>query len=155
MRQLMAYGTQSMSDPTGTLSPIRNAGLQQINRTYADVPNQLTRQMATRGYGSSGAMGNALLRTNLERAGAASNLEGQLATQGIQQQQFGASLSDQLINAMRGTSTSTSGSTSMSGTSSGTQTQPGPSIFGSLMGLASTVTGAAGAAGGFGKLFSF
>jgi len=153
MNQLMAYGTTSMTDPMGTLAPIRRTGLQQINRTYADIPGQVTRQMSSRGYGSSGAMGNAMFRTGLERAGAISNLEGQLADRGIQQSQFGASLSDQLINAMRGTSTSASANSAMSGTSSGTQTQPGPSIFGTLLGLASTVTGAAGTAGGFGKLF--
>jgi|SRR5215467_1063883 len=152
MNQLMAYGTTSMTDPMGTLAPIRRTGLQQINRTYADIPGQVTRQMSSRGYGSSGAMGNAMFRTGLERAGAISNLEGQLADRGIQQQQYGASLSDQLINAMRGTTSSFSGDTSTSGTSSGTQTQPGPSIFGSLMGLAGTLGGAFLEGGGGGVI---
>jgi hypothetical protein len=134
VRQLMAYGTQSMTDPTSTLAPMRKAGLQQINQAYSSVPGQVTQQMARRGYGSSGAMGDEMYRTGLARAGAVSGLEGQLADRGIQQQQFGASLSDQLMQALRGTDSSTSGTTSMTSKTSGTQVQPGPSIFSSLMG---------------------
>lgn len=142
MRQLMAYGQQSMQNPMQAMAPIRNAGMQGINATYAQVPNQLSSQMARRGYGSSGTMGNAMLSSNLARANAMSGLEGQLATQGIQQQQYGASLGENILNAMRGTTTSSTGTTSMSGTSSGTQTQPGPSLFSQILGGAATVAGA-------------
>lgn len=147
MRQLMAYGQQSMQNPMQAMAPIRNAGMQAINATYAQVPNQLSSQMARRGYGSSGTMGNAMLSSNLARANAVSGLEGQLATQGIQQQQYGAGVGQNILNMMRGTTTSSTGTTSMSGTSSGTQTQPGPSLFSQILGGAATVAGAAAGLG--------
>lgn len=147
-----------MTDPTAALAPIRNAGLQGINETYAGVPQQVTQQLANRGYGSSGATGDALYKVGLSRAGAVSGLEGQLATQGIQQQQFGASLGEQLLNSLKGTSStgttsgSTSGTTTTDGSTTGTQTQPGPSIFSSIAGLMGTIAGAATGVGGLGSL---
>lgn len=147
MRQLMAYGQQSMQNPMQAMAPIRNAGMQAINATYAQVPNQLSSQMARRGYGSSGTMGNAVLSSNLARANAVSGLEGQLATQGLQQQQFGAGMGENILNMMRGSTSSSTGTTSMSGTSSGTQTQPGPSLFSQILGGAATVAGAAAGLG--------
>jgi len=105
--QLLQYSGDSINNPTGALAPIRNAGLDSINRTYADIPNQVASQAARRGYGSSGALGSSLYKVGLARAGAASDLEGQLATQGIQQSQFGAGLGEQLLNLTKGTSAST------------------------------------------------
>lgn len=136
-----------MTNPTAAMSPIRNAGLQGINQAYASVPGQVAKQMASRGYGSSGAAGNAMYSTNLARAGAVSGLEGQLANMGLQQSQFGAGLGEQLLNSLKGTTASTSGTSSMSGTSSGSQTQPGPSIFSSLLGSAAGIMGLGGALG--------
>jgi hypothetical protein len=140
-----------MNDPTAALAPIRNAGLQGINQTYAGVPQQVTQQLANRGYGSSGATGDALYKVGLSRAGAVSGLEGQLATQGIQQQQFGASLGEQLLNSLKGSTTSTSGTTSTDGSTTGTQTKPGPSIFSSIAGLGSMLFGLGGGGGGGGS----
>lgn len=137
-----------MNDPTAALAPIRNAGLQGINQTYAGVPQQVTQQLANRGYGSSGATGDALYKVGLSRAGAVSGLEGQLATQGIQQQQFGASLGEQLLNSLKGSTTSTSGTTSTDGSTTGTETKPGPSIFGTIAGLGSMLFGMPVAGGG-------
>lgn len=147
MQMLQAYSSQSMTDPTAALAPIRNAGLQAINQSYAAVPGQVAQQMANRGYGSSGSMGDAQYKVGLARAGAASGLEGQLATQGIQIQQNGASLGQQLLNSLKGSTTSASGTTSgatssnTSGSSNETDTTPGPSIFGSIAGLMGTVAG--------------
>lgn len=155
MQMLQAYSSKSMSDPTAALAPIRNAGLQGINQSYAAVPGQVAQQLASRGYGSSGAMGDAQYKVGLARAGAAAGLEGQLATQGIQQQQFGASLGQQLLNSLKGSSTSTSGTSSSStaGTSNEVDTKPGPSIFSSIAGLMGTIAGAATGVGGLGGLF--
>lgn len=154
MQQLLAYGNQSMTDPTAGLAPIRNAGLQQINQAYSGVPGQVAQQMASRGYGSSGKMGDAMYKTNLARAGSVSGLEGQLANMGIQQQQYGASLAEQLLNSLKGTSNTTTGTTygtsNQQGTSSGSQTQPGPSIFSSMLGLGSTLLGIPGLGNLFG-----
>ncbi len=152
MQQLQAYSQQSVNDPTAALAPIRQAGLQQINQSYAGVPQQVTQQLASRGYGSSGDMGDSLYKVGLAKAGAQSGLEGQLATQGIQNQQFGASLGEQLLNSLKGTSSSssgtTSGQTSQSGSNSGTETKPGPSIFSSIAGLGGLLLGLPVAGGG-------
>ena len=157
MQQLLGHAQQQMNDPTAAMAPIRNAGLQNINQTYADVPNQVASQMSRRGYGSSGSMGDSMYKVGLARAGAASDLEGQLATKGIDQQNRGADTMTQLLNMLKGTSSTSSGS--MSGTtagtssSSGTSTKPGPSIFSSIAGLAGMLMGfrsGAGVGGGGG-----
>jgi hypothetical protein len=89
----------------------------------------------------------------LARAGAAAGLEGQLATQGIQIQQNGASLGEQLLNSLKGSTTSTSGTSSSStaGTSNEVDTKPGPSIFSSIAGLGSMLFGLGGGGGGGGS----
>ena len=141
MQSLLGYSNQSMTDPMAAMAPMRNAGLQNINASYANVPGQISSQMASRGYGSSGAMGDAMLKTNLARAGAQSGFEGQLAQMGQQQQQYGSGLAQQLLNSMKGSTTTADGTTSSSGTHSGTETKPGPSIFSSILGLAGSVGG--------------
>ena len=130
MRRLMAYST---SDPNATLAPIRQAGIQQINAAYAPMPSQIMQQMARRGYGSSGAAGDAMYRTGLARAGSIAGLEGGLANSAIQQGQYGAGLGMSLLSAGKGT-TSTQASDAFSqnwnkGTGTGTSTSPnmGPS----------------------------
>jgi len=148
MQQLLGYSNKSMTDPMGAMAPMRNAGLQNINASYANVPGQISSQMASRGYGSSGAMGDAMLKTNLARAGAQSGFEGQLAQMGQQQQQYGSGLAQQLLNSMKGTTTTADGTTSSSGTNSGTETKPGPSIFGTIMQLAGGIGGMAATGGG-------
>jgi hypothetical protein len=105
MAQLQAYSTQSMNDPSAGFAPIRQAGLDNINRTYMDVPNQVASQLAARGYGSSGSMGNSLYRVALQRGGAVSDFEGNLASKAIDQRNTGASLAQQLLSLNRGTTT--------------------------------------------------
>ena len=122
MKQLLSYSGSSMTDPTAAFAPVRNAGLQQINQAYAGVPGQVAKQMASRGYGSSGAAGDAMYRANLARAGSVSSFEGDLAQKAIEQQNFGSTLGMQLLNAGRGTSTTSSGTTAGTSSSSGTET---------------------------------
>ena len=141
---LLSYGQNSVANPSALLDPLRQAGLQGINASFAPIPQQIARQMASRGYGSSGAMGDAMVNANIARAGQASNLEGQLAQSAIQQQQFGASLSQSLLNAFKGTSTSSSSSGSSSGTSQGTSTTPNTMASNGLLGLGSGLTNLAG-----------
>jgi hypothetical protein len=107
LSQLTQFGKDSMVNPFQGLDPIKNAAIDNINRNYMDVPNQVSSQLARRGYGSSGDMGNSFYKVALARGGDLSNLEGQFADRAIQQRNFGASLSDQLLGLTRGT-TSTS-----------------------------------------------
>lgn len=146
MTSLANYSTQSTTNPTAALAPIRNAGLQQINSTYAGVPAQVSRQLAARGYGSSGSAGNAMYQTNLQRANAASGLEGQLAQMAQQQGQFGASLGSQLLSVGKGSASDAYGTTWNKGSMTGTSTSPGNELAGGLL-------GAGGALGDLSKLF--
>lgn len=132
MNSLLSYSSSSMTNPSAMFKPIENAGLQSINQTYAAAPGQVAKQMASRGYGSSGAMGDAMYQTGLARAGAVSSFEGGLATDEINQQNFGASLGEQLLNTGKGTSTTSSGTTSANSTSTQTSTPGLGDILGSL-----------------------
>jgi hypothetical protein len=140
MSALQGYSAQSMQNPMAALAPIRNAGLQGINQQYAGVPDQVSRAMASRGYGSSGAMGNAMFNTNLQRAGAASGLEGQLATMGQQQSQFGASLGNQLLNTGKGSASDAYGTNWNKGTGTGTSTSPDMSLSNGLLSGGNSMT---------------
>lgn len=139
MTKLLGYSQGLTQDPTAALQPIRNSGLDSINRTYAAVPQAVTQQLANRGYGNSGSLGNSLYKVGLARAGAASDLEGQLATKGIDQQNFGAQLGTQLLNAGKGTTSTSSNDVSgynwgsSAGTGTGTGTTPNTSLSNALL----------------------
>jgi hypothetical protein len=121
MSQLQNYSTSSIANPQANFAPIRQAGLDQINRSYMDLPQELTQQLSRRGYGSSGQLGNTLFRTGLARSGAVSGFEGSLAQEGINQQNRGATLGTQLLQLGRGTSTT------------GTSTSPDVGLSGGLL----------------------
>lgn len=104
-----------MTDPSAGLAPIRQAGLDNINRAYMGISSRLGSQFASRGYGSSGDFGSSLYNTEYQRGGAISGLEGQLAQMANSNRQNGASLSEQLLNLTRGsTTTGTGPSTALS-----------------------------------------
>jgi len=156
MNQLLAYSNSSMSNPQAMFAPIQNAGLQAINSTYAAVPGQVAQQMASRGYGSSGAAGDAMYNANLSRANAVSGFQGNLADQEINQQNAGASLGEQLLNTGKGTSTSgtTSGTTSGASDTTGSSTTTTSGLGQILQSLSSLLmmgTGLGGASSGGGS----
>lgn len=142
MGSLSSYASSSMTNPTATLAPIRNAGLDQINQEYASAPDTVTQQLASRGYGSSGLEGNSLVQVANAKAGAQSGLEGTLASDAIQQSQFGGSLAAQLLNIDKGTNvqTAANGSSTSSGVGSNNGTAT-PSILSTIEGLASLLLG--------------
>lgn len=147
MGSLAAYSSSSMSNPSAQLAPIRNAGLDQINQEYANVPNTVTQQLSSRGYGKSGLVGNSLVSVANAKAGAQSGFEGQLAGDAIQQSQFGASLANQLLNTDKGTNTQGSydGTTYNTGSSdSNSKTTQTPSILATIQGLMSLLGQGAG-----------
>src|ERR1035441_1939075 len=97
-----------MNNARSMVAPIRISGLSNINQLDNGVPQQVPQQLASRGFGSSGATGEDLYTVANAKSGAQANLEGQLAQLGVQQSQFGASLGEQLLNTDRkSTSTST------------------------------------------------
>jgi hypothetical protein len=143
MTNLLNYSSTSMSNPTAALKPVENAGLNSINQTYATAPATVAKNMASRGYGSSGTMGDAMFNTGLARAGAVSNFEGGIATDAINQQNFGASLGEQLLNTGKGTSTT--------GTSNSTSTQTSTPGLGDILGSLASLLMAVPTGGGGGS----
>jgi len=113
MSQLANFSESSIANPTASMGGIRTAGLDNINKTYDTLPQSVATQMARRGYGSSGNMGNSMYKVAMSRAGDVSNLEGKIAAMGVDRQNAGASLGTQLLGLNRGTtSTGTTPDTS-------------------------------------------
>lgn len=103
--RLSSYSQNLMTDPSAGTAPIRAAAQERINRRYAAMPDTISRQMAARGYGSSGNFGNTMYQTAYQRSGELSDLDAQMANLILQQKSQGASLSEQLLNLTRGTTT--------------------------------------------------
>lgn len=104
MDQLAGYSTDSMNNPGAGLAPIKNAAIDNVNRNYMSVGSRLNKGFASRGYGSSGSLGDSMLQTEFARAGDLTGLEGQFADRAIGQKNFGASLGTQLLGFGRGSS---------------------------------------------------
>lgn len=148
MDQIRGYSESSIANPEASFGPIRAAGLDNINRSYQDVPQQVATQLARRGYGSSGEMGNSQFKVALGRAGAVSDFEGKLAGAAIDRQDRGASLGNQLLQMNRGTtSTGTTPDTSLQNgfLSAGN----GLSNLSTLLMLTKVLKGSGGGGGGY------
>ncbi len=73
------------------------------------VPTRLSSQFASRGYGSSGSFGNSLYNTEYQRQGDLTGLQSKFAQMGLDQQNFGAGLNEQLLNFGKGQTTTSNG----------------------------------------------
>lgn len=100
--QLNNFGTSVLNDPMAGLQPIENAGIQSINSSYGNIPQAISKQMASRGYGSSGAMGDALYKTELGRLGSIGQLQGQMAQLASQRQMQAGGLMGSMLNTQVG-----------------------------------------------------
>lgn len=117
MDQLSKFSSDSISNPSAGLAPIKNAAVDNVNRNYMSVAPRLNKSFASRGYGSSGGLGDAMLQTEFARGGDLSKLEGDFADRAISRQNFGAGLGESLLSFGRGatsTGTSTGPDTSLS-----------------------------------------
>ena len=113
--QLADYSSSLMKDPSAGLQPTLIANQDRINREYSAMPGQISRQMAARGYGSSGSFGNSMYKTAMGRSGDMSDLQSRISQMILAQKNQGASLSQQLLQTTRGTTTTgTMPSTAMS-----------------------------------------
>lgn len=123
--QLLNFGTGVMNDPSAGLQPIQQAGMEQINSSYGNIPQVISASMAKRGYGSSGSMGDAMYKAQLARLGSQSQFQGQMANLSSQRQFQAGGLMDDLLRTQIGST----------GTSKTTTMDP----FQSLMGLGSLI----------------
>jgi hypothetical protein len=113
LNQLQNYSSNQMNNTDPMFAQMQRNASDAINRRYAIMPSQISRQMASRGYGSSGSFGNTMYQSAQAQSGAQSDLQTQIMQMIMNQRNQGASLSQQLLNATRG-STSTGTSPDMS-----------------------------------------
>jgi len=118
-RQLLDYQSNLLRDPAAGTGAINSAGVNRINTNYDQLPGQISQQLASRGFGKSGELGQSLYSVGNERLNALSNFQSQMNQLILGRQAQGAALGQDLLNANRG-STTTSNSTS-----TGTSTGPG------------------------------
>lgn len=118
-QQLLGYSDQLLRDPSAGTSQIRQAGLNTINNNYDQLPGQISQQLASRGFGKSGQLGQGLYSVANDRLNTLSNYQAQMNKFILDRQSQGAALGQDLLSANRGTTSTQSGS------STGTGTQPG------------------------------
>lgn len=105
LNQVQNYATNQMNNTDPAFQQMKLNAQDQINRRYATMPAQISRQMAARGYGSSGNFGNTMYQSAYQRSGESSDLQTQIMQMILNQRNYGASLSDQLLGLTRGTTT--------------------------------------------------
>ena len=120
-------------------TPMATAGTEAINQTYKGIGDSLQQSLASRGFGNSGASGTAALQTEVGRAGAVGNLQNQLQSTALQQQQQAIQTAAGMAYASPGVSTS---GTSAFG-NSGSYTNPGSMAAGTLSGGLTSLLGGA------------
>ena len=98
-----------MTDPQAGTEATNLNGIDTINQQYAQMPGQVSQQLAARGFGQSGKLGTAMYNTANARSTAQSGWQSQMAQLVSSRQMQGASLADQLLNANRGSTTTTTG----------------------------------------------
>lgn len=104
-----------MSDPSAGLGAIKRNAQQGADDRYAQVPNQISRSLSSRGYGSSGNFGNTMYQAAFAHNRDLGDIDSQFAQLIANQKNTGASLSEQLLGMTRGsTTTSTGPNTSLS-----------------------------------------
>lgn len=111
--QLLNFGTGVLNNPSAGLQPIKTAAEENINSAYGNIPQIISKQMASRGYGSSGSFGNTMYQTQLGRLGSLSSLNGQMAQLASSRQFSAAGLMDQMLGQTGVGQSSTSKTTTM------------------------------------------
>ena len=100
--QLSSFGSSVLNNPSAGLQPIQAAGEESINSAYGNIPQAISKQMASRGYGSSGSMGDTMYQTQLARLNSQSQFQGQIASLASQRQMQAGGLMEQLLGTQVG-----------------------------------------------------
>jgi hypothetical protein len=101
----LATLTSILNSPDNGLGPVKQAGMDQINRNYAQMPQLMTQKLAARGFGSSGDVGKSMYDIEGSRLGDLSGLMGQMAQLGSNRQMSAAEMIQRMIAAGRGQNT--------------------------------------------------
>lgn len=87
------------------LKQMQTAATDSVNNSYAAMPRTVTSQLSGLGFGKSGKLGSALYNLQGKRLSDLSGLNSQFDQIGLNQQNLGASLAEQLLNSTMGAST--------------------------------------------------
>jgi hypothetical protein len=104
-----SFLTGILNDPQAGMGPIQTAGEQAINSSYAGSADTISRMMASRGYGSSGNMGNTMYQTDLSRLSGLSQYNGTMAQLESNRQMQASGDANQLTQINTGSTVSTPG----------------------------------------------
>jgi hypothetical protein len=149
LNQVQNYAKNQMNNTDPAFQQMKLNAQDQINRRYAMMPSQISRQMASRGYGSSGNFGNTMYQSDYQRSGEMSDLTSQIMQMIMNQRNQGASLSDQLLGLTRG-STTTGTSPDMSSSNALLSTGNAFSNIGTMLSLSNALKGMGTPGGGSG-----
>lgn len=105
MDQLLAYQQTTMANPESGLAPIKTAAQERINRNYAGAPDRIQSQLSRRGYGSSGKLPAGLYGLESSRMGDLGDIEGKFAQIGSDRSMQAASIVQNILGSMRGSTT--------------------------------------------------
>jgi hypothetical protein len=127
-------------------TPMATSGTNQINQTYKGIGDRLQQSLGERGFGNSGASGTAAEQTELGRGSAIGDLQSNLQSYALQQQQNAVGQALGFGFAAPGTTSSSTNA----GTSYGTSVAPGSVAAGATAGGMSSLLSqlTAAAAGG-------
>jgi hypothetical protein len=148
-----AAGNKLTSELNGGIdtTPMATAGTNAINQTYKGIGDRLQQSLGARGFGNSGASGTAALQTEVGRAGAVGDLQSNLQSYALQQQQNALQQATQFGFAAPGTSGTSTNTGSGTGSAFQTSVAPGSVVAGALAGTENGLLNAlkAASAGGF------
>lgn len=99
MGSLLNFGTQSMTNPTQALSPLRDQAFERINKVYDQAPQNMRESMAARGI-RGGTLDRALKELDIQRYGQLAGVENMLAGEGVNQMNRGASILEMILSQM-------------------------------------------------------
>lgn len=123
---------QMMQNPQSFVNPSRQAAVDQVNQTYAGVPDQIRQQFLTTGGGQSGKQGAAQLQSGLARAGSIAGADTAAQTQAAQMPMSAAELAEAFLGENFGQTTTTSGTQTQDSTGTQSGSQMGFSVGGGV-----------------------
>jgi len=159
-RQLLDYQSNLLRDPAAGTGAINAAGVNRINNNYDQLPQQLSQQLASRGFGKSGQLGEGFYQIGNDRLNNLSNFQSEMNKLILGRQAQGAALGQDLLNSTRGSTVTTNGTSSGSSTGPDTSASNGLLSAGNGLSNLSTllmlqkVLGSGGGGGGGGVMSS-
>ncbi len=93
-----------------TITGMQTDAVNRVNQNYATMPRTIASRLSGLGFGKSGKLGTAMYNTEASRLNDISGLDSQFSQMGLNEQNFGSSLAEQLLNSTMGSTTNGAGS---------------------------------------------